>query len=370
MTARTLPGLGLSGFWDLHENNWKDGMDANLLALSALVPGAVKSATTSLPGSPTNGDIYIVPSSASSNANKIAVRDNGTWTYFTPWTGMEMYVVDTATRLRWSGSAWAAITVSGSALVVKDEGSNVETAATSFNFVGSGVTATTDGSGHATVTIPGATGSTSGASSEVAFSAPPAASTWIQQNFDSTKTHITDFTSPVAGVRLYEDAYAYGNTNILRAALKAIPGTRWDVKARLRRHTRLTAFMAWGLVLRDSASGRSVTLGFDYEASGVGGLQMTADTTYSAYVSFGGNQMQWQPNIWFRASYDGTDCKFYHSFDGEYWTLTKKYAGTALWGFLTNPATHVGFGYNANNSGGTDLGQELDLLSWSATALA
>ncbi|WP_257556395.1 hypothetical protein [Sphingobium sp. CFD-2] len=208
-----------------------------------------------------------------------------------------------------------------------------------------------------------------GSSSEASFTAPPTASNWTQQNFDATKTHLADFSSPVTGVRIYEDIYAYGNSNILRAALRPIAGTHWQVTARLRRHTRVTSYMAWGLVVRDSASSKSVILGFDWEAGGVGGVRMTNDTTYSAFISFGGNQIPYPSDIWMRLKYDGTDCNMYHSYDGVYWTRTASYAGTALWGFLTNAATHVGFGYNANNSGGTDLGQEVDLLSWSEQSL-
>jgi len=367
MTARTLPGLGLTGFWDLHAGGWKDAMDTNLLTLSALVQLVVKSSTTALPGSPINGDIYIVPSGAGTNPNKIAIRDNGAWVYLTPTTGMEAYAIDSGAKLRFGGSTWAA--TGGSTLVAKDEGSVVDSAITSFDFVGAGVATTTDGSGHATVTIPGATGG-GGATLEGAFTAPPAASTWTKQNFDSTKTHLVDFSSPCSGVRIYEDVYAYGNVNSIRYALKAIPGAHWDVKTRLRRHTRLTSYMSWGLVVRDSASSKSAILGFSNEANGITAVQFTNDTTYSGFSSFGGNQMPWMSDIWLRITYDGTDCTFWQSMDGVYWTVAKKYTGTGLWGFLTNPATHIGFGYNTNNNGGTDLGQELDLLSWSAVALA
>lgn len=116
MTSRTLPGIGLTGFWDAHANNWKPGMDTNLQTISALLAGGVKSRTTALPGSPTDGDIYIVPSSAGSNPNKIAVRDAGAWYYITPATGMELWVIDTGTKVRWSGTGWSPITY-GSAAV-------------------------------------------------------------------------------------------------------------------------------------------------------------------------------------------------------------------------------------------------------------
>ena len=174
----------------------------------------------------------------------------------------------------------------------------------------------------------------------------------------------------MAGVRIYEDVYDYGNTNALRAALKAIPGAHWQVTARLRRHTRMPQFGAWGLVVRDSAGGRSCVMGFDGEAGGIGMLKLGSDTSYTGYQGFGGNQLPWRNDIWLRAKYDGTDCTLWHSFDGVYWTRTAKVTtGTALWNHLANAATHVGFGYNINNSGAGDIGNEVDLLSWEAVSL-
>lgn len=103
---RTLPGLGLTGFWNEGSNGWKPGMDANLLLLSAMVQLTAKSRVTSLPGSPANGDIYIVPSGAGSHANELAVRDNGAWTYFVPAEGWRAWVSDEDAVYAWNGSAW------------------------------------------------------------------------------------------------------------------------------------------------------------------------------------------------------------------------------------------------------------------------
>ena len=211
--------------------------------------------------------------------------------------------------------------------------------------------------------------SAAGSGAEDAFTAPPTLANWIQQNFHATNTSLADFTQPCSGIRLKESIYSYGNTNAIRYALRAVPGARWRVTARLRRHTRVTSYMSWGLVVRDASNGKSVIFGFGYEAGGLGGVRMTSDTSYSAYLSLGGNQLPYQQNIWLRLEYDGINCNMWHSFDGYYWTRTVQYGATALWGFLTNAATHVGFGYNANNAGGGDIGQEVDLLSWVETVL-
>ncbi len=100
---RTLPGLGLTGFWNLG-SGYKAQMDANWLALSALAQLRVLSRVTALPGSPTDGDIYIVPTGG--DANKVAVRDNGAWSYFVPAEGYFAYVVDEDVFVWWSGTAW------------------------------------------------------------------------------------------------------------------------------------------------------------------------------------------------------------------------------------------------------------------------
>lgn len=105
MAPRTLPGLGLSGFWALGEDNWKDANDINLRLLSALVQLRVKSATTALPGAPVNGDIYIVPTGGA-DATKIAIRDLGAWVYVTPPEGFLAWAEDTNKFLKFDGAAW------------------------------------------------------------------------------------------------------------------------------------------------------------------------------------------------------------------------------------------------------------------------
>lgn len=108
MPDRTLPNIALLGFWALGEGGWKPGMDANLLKLSTLVQGRVLSQTTALPGSPTDGEIYIVPHSAGANPDQIAVRDDGAWVYYTPLAGWRMYVIDISAVLIFTGSIWVA----------------------------------------------------------------------------------------------------------------------------------------------------------------------------------------------------------------------------------------------------------------------
>ena len=118
---RTLPGLALTGFWDEGSNGWKDAMDANLRALSTLVQLGVISRTTSLPGSPTDGDIYIIPS-GDADAGEIAVRDNGAWVNLAPVEGWRAWVKDDDETVVYDGSAWAAASGGGLADAPSDGG--------------------------------------------------------------------------------------------------------------------------------------------------------------------------------------------------------------------------------------------------------
>lgn len=106
MSARTLGNLGLSAFWALGENAWKDLNDANLVRLSNLVQGHAKSRVTSLPGSPTNGDVYVLTDAAGSHPTEIAIRDNGAWVYTVPQEGWRMWIDDENAYYTFSGTAW------------------------------------------------------------------------------------------------------------------------------------------------------------------------------------------------------------------------------------------------------------------------
>lgn len=103
---RALPGLGLTGFWDLGDNTWKGGMDTNLLALSVLTQLAAKTRTAALPASPVNGDVCIVPSSDATNGNKIAVHDNGAWVYIPAKKGFRAFVEEDSKFYYFDGTEW------------------------------------------------------------------------------------------------------------------------------------------------------------------------------------------------------------------------------------------------------------------------
>lgn len=105
MASRTVAGaLGLNSDWDLGDA-WKAGMDANLLKLSVLSMPIVLSRTTSLPGSPTEGQVYIIPT-GDTDAEDIAVYDEAGWHNFTPAEGWMAYVADEDAFVRFDGTVW------------------------------------------------------------------------------------------------------------------------------------------------------------------------------------------------------------------------------------------------------------------------
>lgn len=117
MATRTLPGLGLTGFWPLGDNTWKAANDANIRTLSALVNRSALSRTTALPGSGSIGDIYIVPSAAGSHANEIAIWDgevgSEAWVYLVPNPGWHLYVEDDTENVQWDGTSWSVFAGAG-----------------------------------------------------------------------------------------------------------------------------------------------------------------------------------------------------------------------------------------------------------------
>lgn len=110
--ARALPGLGLIGFWPLGFDGWNTEMDSNLRIISALLQGSVISRVAAEPGSPTDGDRYLLTGTA--NIDKIAIRDDGAWVYITPKTGHRIFVEAEDDFYFYNDGAWA-VEVSNSA---------------------------------------------------------------------------------------------------------------------------------------------------------------------------------------------------------------------------------------------------------------
>lgn len=122
MPASTGSNLGLSHSWTLGESGWNTLMDNNLKLLDALVMIEVLSATTTAePGSPTAGDRYIIPTSATGTNwagqdGKLARYDGITsaWEFYAPKNGYHVRALDTKIEWVYESAAWVQRLVVGS----------------------------------------------------------------------------------------------------------------------------------------------------------------------------------------------------------------------------------------------------------------
>ena len=103
MPASTGPNLAVKYGWDptTAESNWGADMNANLKRLDALTQLGVKDKDLATPpGSPANGDRYIVAASPTGawagRAADVAVyfTADAAWTFYTPKRGWLAYVDD------------------------------------------------------------------------------------------------------------------------------------------------------------------------------------------------------------------------------------------------------------------------------------
>lgn len=114
MPGTAQPNLGILEGYTSGEDGWGAEMNANLRKMDCLIQGRVLDKDlTAAPGSPANGDAYIVaaaPTGAwSGQATKIARYwgTSGTWEFYTPRSGWRMYVVDESIFYVFNGTAWA-----------------------------------------------------------------------------------------------------------------------------------------------------------------------------------------------------------------------------------------------------------------------
>lgn len=104
---RTLPGIGLTGYWDLGDNTYKAGMDINMRSLSALVQPFIDSIEATVPGAPTQGDIHIASGTwGGGTANDIMLYDNAGWIPITPGEGWKIYNRGNSKEMVFDGTNW------------------------------------------------------------------------------------------------------------------------------------------------------------------------------------------------------------------------------------------------------------------------
>jgi hypothetical protein len=114
MAARDLPNLGLKGGFDLHEDEWGESMNRNLLALSTLTQGRVLDKVAALPVADlADGMVYLLDETNADHPNQVAARDAGAWVYFTPKEGWMVYNLAADYAERFDGTVWAEVVAGG-----------------------------------------------------------------------------------------------------------------------------------------------------------------------------------------------------------------------------------------------------------------
>lgn len=118
MSSTTGPRNGLQHSWALGESGWHTGMDANLKYLDNFGSHlSIKDRDLATPpGSPANGDSYIIAASATGAwAGKAAgtltmySTQDTAWRFFTPRTGMLCYIEDEQKiSVYKTGTGWSA----------------------------------------------------------------------------------------------------------------------------------------------------------------------------------------------------------------------------------------------------------------------
>ncbi len=114
--SRTLPNLALTGGLASNETGWGSAMNLNLLKLTVLTQGRVINKISSLPGSPSTNDVYVLDETHGTNPNQIAIYDNGAWAYLTVLSGWEVYNTTTGQYLFFNGTVWSNLAPTSSEL--------------------------------------------------------------------------------------------------------------------------------------------------------------------------------------------------------------------------------------------------------------
>lgn len=305
MAGRTLAGsVGLTGDWDLGENDWKDANDLNLLKLSVLTQGRALDLVAATPGAPTEGDVYLFDDTHPTNPGDVAVYDEGAWVYITPQIGWQMWDADSAFYRRFDGATWVEVTSGG----------------------GGG------GGGNW-------------------WFDPPASADFTLTSGDGTNPILTDDAD--AGLLFDFGAYTASDDNRFAYETLTSPTLDWELtiacKALL-----LDAAIGFGIGMQDSASGKTIT--FLIRDNGFRFYNWNSLTNFGSIASanFTVGAMSSRGLYWLRAKRVSGNIYFQVSVDGKQWqqvgtTTTAAFLGTSpnRLGVIGNYATTTYRGFAA-----------------------
>lgn len=367
------PKLGLLNNAAIGEAYY-DQLRPFLRGVDALVQARVISTTTvTPPASPGNGDAYLLPSTGLTGAwvghggqiavysTQITETGNNTltpgWDFYTPQTGWTLYASDLAELVYYTGSAWEPVasgggggmtnpmTTEGDIIIGASSGTPARLAAGTSGYV-----LTSNGSG-AEPSWQAAGGGGSGFGNGEASLTAPVLSSFTEDNFGESTTASTITPGGITAV-LLSDPGLSGNNNALRSLLVSIPtpGSPWTLTARLRFDTVLTNFMSFGIVLKDSTSGKYMLFGWGADVGIIQEVDFnnanSFNTDFNVFPSIYGSSFPTEG--WWRWQYDGTNLNYLWSRDGNAFALLRQTALGSI--FLPNAPSEAGIGLNANNN--------------------
>jgi hypothetical protein len=292
---RALPGLGLKAFWTLGSNGWNPDLDQDLLMLSVIVQGRSLAFVASLPGSPVNGDIYIMTSGA--ETNHVAVRDNGAWVYLVPFAGWSFWNVADSTQYRWDGTAWVSVisasvwgTITGTLASQTDLGTALVLLAPKANPTFTGVPAIPTAAPGTNTTQAASTAFVAAAIAAGGGSVPTLVEVSTDSNAIATGSNTFTYTADthlvwVAGQRLRA---INDSTHYMEGVITAVSTTSVTILVDLIVGT--GTFTAWTLALAGNAgtNGTNGTNGTSFPAFGFS----TKTANYTAVTGdFAGNKL-------------------------------------------------------------------------------
>ncbi|TAH34248.1 hypothetical protein EYC59_03105 [Candidatus Saccharibacteria bacterium] len=160
---------------------------ANKTYVDGVIASGAADATTG-----SKGIVQLAGDLAGTATSPSVAKVNGISVSGTPTSGQVL------TASSGTAASWATPSGGGSSLTVKDEGTNITTAATSLNFVGGGVTAA-NASGAVTVTIPGSSGGSRSVTAVKTSAYTPAAGEYVIVNPTSSGFTVTLPTGQASG---------------------------------------------------------------------------------------------------------------------------------------------------------------------------
>lgn len=167
MAAKQDPVSGLNYGWTLGEDGWNVGMDSNLVKIGAILHINVLDFAAT-PSVTTNGTRYIVSSGSGAFAgqnNKLAVRVEDVWTFYTLPEGCIVYDEDTNAHYKFEGGSYSLLVNLSGYLTSATAASTYQTQSGMSNYLTTGSASSTYAaianqrysfvsSGGATYTVP------------------------------------------------------------------------------------------------------------------------------------------------------------------------------------------------------------------------